>query len=390
MSCKRALNGNEHNVAASPSSKRQKVLYNGLDDEVDDTRIANYGPLLPPHCLLEEMPLNPGTKQIVMGGRQAIRNILEGRDDRIFAVVGPCSVHDTKAAKEYALQLRNLRMELQADVEVIMRVYFEKPRTTVGWKGLINDPDLDGTFKINKGLRMARALLLQINELGVPCGCEFLDTISPQWTGDTVSWGAIGARTTESQCHRELASGISAPVGFKNGTSGDIKVAADACMSASNPHSFLSVTKQGLAAIVHTTGNPHCHVILRGGKAGTNYSAEHIAKAEKVINASGQVPKLVVDCSHGNSLKVHTNQPKVAASVAEQIAAGSNTITGVMIESNLNEGNQKLKPGHTILSNLQYGVSVTDACINIETTAEVLRGLAAAVQERRKRRAAQQ
>ena len=358
--------------------------------EVDDVRIRKIQPLLPPACLLEDLPLTDGAKDVIVAGRRAVSQIVQGADDRLLCVVGPCSIHDVKAARQYALKLRKLATELAGDLLVVMRVYFEKPRTTIGWKGLINDPHLDGTFQINRGLRTARQLLLDLNELGVPCGCEFLDTISPQFTADLVSWGAIGARTTESQCHRELSSGLSMPVGFKNGTSGDIKVAADAVKSATCPHSFLSVSKQGLAAIVHTKGNKDCHVILRGGKAGTNYDAASIAAAAEIAATSGVCGKFVVDCSHGNSKKIHTNQPLVAADIGEQIAGGSDSILGVMIESNINEGNQKLSPGVTMPNSLKFGVSVTDACINLDTTATVLRGLAASVRARRQVKAQRQ
>jgi 3-deoxy-7-phosphoheptulonate synthase len=318
-----------------------------------------------------------------MEGRGAIQKVLDGTDDRLVVIVGPCSIHDVKAGKEYAHKLRKQMLEFQSELVVVMRVYFEKPRTTVGWKGLINDPDLDGSFKINKGLRLAREFLLEVTSLGLPTAVEFLDTISPQYLADLVSWGAIGARTTESQVHRELASGLSMPVGFKNATSGDVKIAADAVMSARNPHSFLSVTKQGLAGIVHTRGNPYGHIILRGGNSGTNYDAASIESAKGVC-AKGKIDNwIVVDCSHGNSQKKHTNQPIVAVELCRQISAGESAIVGVMLESNIKEGNQKLDPGKTFINSLQYGVSVTDACIDLDTTHKVLSDLAAAIRARR-------
>lgn len=371
---------------SSPSSKRRRLARRFTERKVDDVRIDEIAPLLPPACLMEELPITETIADEVSSTRHAIANVLSREDDRLIVVVGPCSIHDTKACKEYALKLRKLKEELSNDLVIVMRIYFEKPRTTVGWKGLINDPELDGSFKINTGLRRARKFLLDVNELGLPAAVEFLDTISPQFIADLVSWGAIGARTTESQCHRELASGLSCPVGFKNGTGGDIKVAADAILSSSRPHSFLSVTKHGLAAIVHTKGNPNCHVILRGGKSGTNYDAKSVANVQAML-AKANIPDagIMIDCSHGNSKKIHTNQPIVAASVGEQIAAGNSSIVGVMIESHINEGNQKLNPGVTLLRDLKYAVSVTDACINIDTTKEVLRNLAKSVRDRRAR-----
>lgn len=297
----------------------------------------------------------------------------------MLVVVGPCSIHDPTAALEYAAKLRALMDTLKQDLLIVMRVYFEKPRTTVGWKGLINDPDLDGTFKVNKGLRVARELMLDINRMGLPVGCEFLDTISPQFMADLVSWGAIGARTTESQVHRELSSGLSMPVGFKNGTSGDCQIAVDAIRAASHPHSFLSVSKQGIAGIVETQGNEDCHVILRGGSDGPNYSAEHCAAACELLKKNSLTPTLIVDCSHGNSRKLHTNQPLVAADLAKRIAAGDQQVAGVMLESFLLCGNQKIGPPESMV----YGKSVTDACMDWEMTVDVLNGLAAAVRARR-------
>jgi len=351
--------------------------------KVDDVNIKSINALLPPILLLEELPCEEHHAETVMEGRASIGRVFDEEDDRLVVIVGPCSVHDPKAAMEYAHKLRKLMLQFQKDLVIVMRVYFEKPRTTVGWKGLINDPNLDGSFQINKGLRTARELLLQISSLGLPTAVEFLDTISPQYLADLVSWGAIGARTTESQVHRELASGLSMPVGFKNGTSGDVKLAVDAVTSARNGHSFLSVTKQGLSAIVHTRGNKYGHVILRGGSSGTNYDAESIAKASAEMVKAGLKNRIVVDCSHGNSLKKHTNQPKVVSSIAEQLAAGGRSIIGVMLESNIAEGAQKLDPGVTPVHTLKYGVSVTDACIDLATTAEALSTLAKAVQARR-------
>lgn len=317
-----------------------------------------------------------------------MENIIKGSDDRLVVVVGPCSVHDTQGALEYAQQLKPLADELQNELLVVMRVYFEKPRTTVGWKGLINDPELNGTFKINKGLRLARQFLLDVNQLGLPVGTEFLDTISPQYTSDLVSWGAIGARTTESQVHRELASGLSCPVGFKNGTAGSVQVAADAVKSARGSHSFLGVNEWGNAAIVMTKGNSSAHIILRGGTDGPNYSAEHVEAAQALLKKSGiEGSGIMIDCSHANSGKKHENQPLVSAAIAEQVASGSREIVGVMIESNLVEGAQKLEPGQTDVSKLVYGQSVTDACVNISTTGEMLRTLAKAVSKRRQKAA---
>jgi 3-deoxy-7-phosphoheptulonate synthase len=297
-----------------------------------------------------------------------------------LAVVGPCSIHDPAAALEYGARLKILADELQDDVFIIMRVYFEKPRTTVGWKGLINDPNLDDSFDINQGLRVARKLLLDLANLGLPAGTEFLDTISPQFIADLIAWGAIGARTTESQVHRELASGLSMPVGFKNGTGGSIQIAIDAIQSSSCPHHFLSVTKQGVSAIVSTTGNESCHLILRGGNSGPNYDKDSISRAAKILHAHGLVDSVMVDCSHGNSLKDFRNQPRVAADLAAQIAAGSRVLTSVMIESNLVEGSQKLGRAR---EDLKYGCSITDACIAWDDTVEVLKNLAAAVRSRR-------
>ncbi len=346
----------------------------------DDLRISAISPLISPAVLAYYLPLTEQASEVVATGRAQADAILRGDDDRLLAVVGPCSIHDPAAAMEYARRLKPVMDALSGDLLVMMRVYFEKPRTTVGWKGLINDPHLDDSFDINHGLRVARGLLLDVANLGIPVGTEFLDTISPQYIADLISWGAIGARTTESQIHRELASGLSMPVGFKNGTGGSIQIAVDAIQSASQPHHFLSVTKQGVSAIVSTTGNTSCHLILRGGKSGTNYDEESIASAARILNAAGLPEAVMVDCSHGNSLKDYRNQPKVAAAIAEQIAAGSTRISSVMIESNLVEGSQKLIGG---LDCLTYGQSVTDACLGWDDTVEVLETLAAAVRARR-------
>jgi 3-deoxy-7-phosphoheptulonate synthase len=314
-----------------------------------------------------------------------VSKIIHGQDDRLLCVVGPCSIHDAKAAKEYAVLLAALSAELKDDICMVMRVYFEKPRTTIGWKGLINDPDMDGTYAINKGLRLGRSLMLEINQLGLPIGCELLDTISPQFVSDLMSWGAIGARTTESQLHRELVSGMSIPCGFKNGSDGGVQVAIDACISGSSPHSFLGVTDQGLAAIVKTKGNADCHIILRGGNDGPNYTPVHVNNTLKAVKATkgtdGKVGGVIIDCSHGNSGKDYRNQGLVAESVAAQLARGSTAIVGVMLESNLVAGAQKLVLGKA--DELTYGKSVTDECVAWDETVDTLRTLAKAVQRRR-------
>lgn len=317
----------------------------------------------------------------VLKGRRDVSSILDGTDDRLLVISGPCSIHDVKAGIEYAEKLKVLAEKHKNDLVVVMRVYFEKPRTTVGWKGLINDPDLDGSFNINAGLKKARQFLLDVNSLGIPCATEFLDTVSPQFCADLISWGAIGARTTESQLHRELASGLSMPIGFKNGTSGALQIAVDAVKSAMHAHAFMGVTKQGLAAIIETTGNPHGHVILRGGsETGPQFSKEWVEKTCAAMKKASLKPNVVVDCSHANSQKKHENQPKVAADLATQIAEGSRALVGMMIESHINEGKQDIKGPP---SELLYGVSVTDACINFETTVTVLETMAEAVQRRR-------
>ncbi|KAF1330966.1 3-deoxy-7-phosphoheptulonate synthase, partial [Globisporangium splendens] len=344
-----------------------------------DVRITGIRPLIPPAILLEEIPLNSKMTQTINRGRQGVANVLRRVDDRLVVVVGPCSIHDVEAAIDYAKRLLVVSKELEKDLLIVMRVYFEKPRTTVGWKGLINDPDLNGTFNINKGLRVARELLARINEMGLPAGCEFLDTMSPQFISDLVSWGAIGARTTECQLHRELTSGLSMPIGFKNGTGGSLQLAVDAVVAARHPHCFLSVSSQGLAAIVNTAGNDTCHTILRGGKTGPNFEKQHIDDVSKMMLKANVTDNVMVDCSHGNSNKDHKNQVTVAANIGEQLRTGDDRIIGVMLESNIKEGNQSLIPGQP----LEYGKSVTDACMSWETTVEVLKDLAAAVRERR-------
>jgi len=346
----------------------------------DDLRISGINPLISPAVLAYYLPLSEQASELVASTRAQADAILRGDDDRLLAVVGPCSIHDPEAAIEYAVKLKAEAERLKDDVLVIMRVYFEKPRTTVGWKGLINDPHLDDSFDINHGLRIARGLLLDLANMGVPAGTEFLDTISPQYIADLIAWGAIGARTTESQIHRELASGLSMPVGFKNGTGGSIQIALDAIQSASRPHHFLSVTKQGVSAIVSTAGNESCHLILRGGKTGPNYDKDSVAAAEAMLREQKLPPSVMVDCSHGNSMKDYRNQPMVAADLCNQIAGGSRTITSVMIESNLVEGSQKLSKD---LSSMVRGQSVTDACIGWDDTVAVLDRFAEAIRSRR-------
>src|SRR6266700_7789967 len=327
---------------------------------------------------MREVPRTLTATRVVMASRNAIHAILNGQDDRLLVVVGPCSVHDPKAALEYAERLAALREDLADQLEIVMRVYFEKPRTTVGWKGLINDPDLDGSFQINKGLHLARQFLLEVNELGLPAGNEFLDMISPQYYADLVSWGAIGARTTESQVHRELASGLSCPVGFKNGTDGNVRIAVDALKAARVPHHFLSVTKEGHSAIVSTNGNEDCHIVLRGGKH-PNYDAGSVDAAAKELAASGLEQRLMVDCSHSNSDKDPQKQVEVGSEVARQVAAGEERIFGIMVESHLKAGRQDLVPGKPLV----YGQSITDACIGWEDSAPLLKNLAEAVRKRR-------
>jgi 3-deoxy-7-phosphoheptulonate synthase len=351
----------------------------------DDLRIAQLRPLIPPAILMEELPITEEISAVIASSRDAAARIVHGDDDRLLVVVGPCSIHDPVAAREYATRLVALREKLNEDLCIFMRVYFEKPRTTVGWKGLINDPRLDGSFDINTGLRTARGLLVDLGAMGLPVGSELLDTISPQFIADLISWGAIGARTTESQIHRELASGLSVPVGFKNGTDGNIQIALDAIRAAREPHHFLSVTKQGLSAIVSTTGNDVCHVILRGSNRGPNYDAGSVARVAELLHQHGLVDRVMIDCSHGNSRKDFNLQPQVAAEVGHQVAAGSEKIFGVMLESHLVEGRQLLGDG----TSLRFGQSVTDACISWEATVPVLENLAEAVRKRRASASAQ-
>jgi 3-deoxy-7-phosphoheptulonate synthase len=346
-----------------------------------DLRVEGYRPLIPPAIMLEELPLSEAGSRTVASARDELVRILDREDDRLIVVVGPCSVHDVGAAIEYAGRLEKLSRELTGDLRIVMRVYFEKPRTTVGWKGLINDPGLDGSFRINDGLRLARRLLLDLAELGLPAGCEFLDPVSPQYISDLVSWGAIGARTTESQVHRELASGLSMPVGFKNGTGGTVQIAIDAVRATAHPHRFIGVTEQGMAAFVSTRGNPYGHVILRGGARGPNYDRASVRGALDALRDAGLPERLIVDASHGNSERDHLRQAAVAADIAAQIAAGEIGIAGVMIESFLVAGRQDLVDP----SRLVYGQSVTDACIGWEDTVSVLQGLASAARERRSR-----
>jgi 3-deoxy-7-phosphoheptulonate synthase len=353
--------------------------------QTDDQRIKNVTPLPPPEHLIRFFPIR-GTpvESLVAGTRKAISKIVHGKDDRMLVIIGPCSIHDPAAAIEYARKLLVLREQHADTLEVVMRVYFEKPRTTVGWKGLINDPYLDDSFKIDEGLRMARHLLLEINRLGMPAASEFLDVVSPQYIGDLISWGAIGARTTESQVHRELSSGLSAPIGFKNGTDGNIKIATDAIQAAARPHHFLSVHKNGQVAIVETAGNPDCHVILRGGKT-PNYDADSVAAACKSLDAAKLHPSLMVDFSHANSSKQHERQVVVAKDIAEQVSGGSKKVFGVMVESHLCAGAQKFTPGKDDPAKLVYGQSITDACIGWDDSADVLRILSDAVKARRDR-----
>jgi 3-deoxy-7-phosphoheptulonate synthase len=346
--------------------------------QTDDLRIIEMKELSTPMQVLEEFPLSDESSSCVHQARADIQKVFHGDDDRLVVVVGPCSIHDPDAARDYAKRLLVQRNKWSDDLFIVMRVYFEKPRTTVGWKGLINDPNLDDSFEINKGLRLARELLLDLNNMGIPAGTEYLDLISPQYVADLVSWGAIGARTTESQVHRELASGLSCPVGFKNGTDGGLQVAVDAIGSATRPHHFLSVTKDGKSAIFSTAGNPDCHVILRGGTA-TNYDAASIEDACASLAKAGLAPRVMVDCSHANSLKQHDKQKDVAADICKQLSAGEKRIFGIMIESNIVEGRQNVVDGKAET----YGQSVTDACINWADTEQLLEQFSKAVQARR-------
>jgi len=349
------------------------MIYN-----TDDLRIREIKELVPPAQLVREFPCTEKAAATTVGARQLIHRILHGTDDRLLVVIGPCSIHDPLAAREYAARIGGERKRLASDLEVVMRVYFEKPRTTIGWKGLINDPDLDGSFQINKGLRLARQLLVEINEIGVPAGCEYLDLITPQYIADLVSWGAIGARTTESQIHRELASGLSCPVGFKNGTDGNVNIAIDAVKAASQSHHFLGVTKEGHSAILSTSGNVDCHIILRGGKE-PNFDATNVEMACSQMSKAGIAQRLMIDSSHANSRKNPENQIPVCADIAGQIGQGDSRIIGVMVESHLLGGRQDLQPGVT----LKYGQSITDGCIGWDESVKVLEGLAAAVRKRR-------
>jgi len=350
-----------------------------MQHQTDDLRIVETKEVIAPSELHKELPITENSSQCVVTARSAAQKILHGEDDRLLVIVGPCSIHDTEAAREYATRLTKIRDEVAGDLMIIMRVYFEKPRTTVGWKGLINDPNLDDSFEINQGLRVARKLLLDLNEMGMPAGTEYLDLISPQYVADLVSWGAIGARTTESQVHRELSSGLSCPVGFKNATDGGLQVAVDAIGSATNPHHFLSVTKEGKSAIFSTAGNKDCHIILRGGSDQPNYSPESINEASALLEKSGLAARIMVDLSHANSLKQHEKQMQVGDSISQQLAEGDMRIFGLMIESHLVEGRQNAKPGQELV----YGQSITDACIGWDDTETLLRTLANAVRDRR-------
>jgi 3-deoxy-7-phosphoheptulonate synthase len=346
--------------------------------QTDDLRIEGLRPLIPPAILMEELPVSEEASTLVWRSREEVERIVAGEDDRLLVVVGPCSVHDTDAGLDYARRLAAKARDVRSDLAIVMRVYFEKPRTTVGWKGLINDPHLDGSFAINEGLRRARRFLLDVIALGLPAGTEFLDPITPQFIADLVSWGAIGARTSESQVHRELASGLSMPVGFKNATDGTVQVAIDAISSGANPHHFLSVTKQGLAAIVATKGNPACHVILRGGASGPNYGADDVARVVADLESAGLPGRLMIDCSHANSGKDHMRQPLVVSDVAGQVAGGSRAIIGVMLESFLEDGNQNHEKGERV-----YGKSITDKCMSWDRTEPLFTELAEAVRKRR-------
>ena len=352
----------------------------------DDERIKDVMPLPPPEHLIRFFPI-AGTpvKRFIQDARKAVRRIVQGEDDRLLLIIGPCSIHDPKAAREYAQRLVEQRRKHAGELEIVMRVYFEKPRTTVGWKGLINDPYLDQSYRIDEGLRIARELLIDINRMGLPAGSEFLDVISPQYIGDLISWGAIGARTTESQVHRELASGLSAPIGFKNGTDGNLRIAIDAIQAARRPHSFLSVHKSGQVAIVQTRGNKDTHVILRGGKT-PNYDAEHVRAACEALEAAKLECRLMIDCSHANSEKQPEKQLDVARNIAAQLAGGERCIFGVMAESHLVAGAQKFTPGKDDPACLTYGQSITDGCLPWDTSVDLIDALAAGVKARRKRK----
>ena len=348
-------------------------------NSTDDLRIVEITALTPPSRIIDEIPRDEAVTTTVTEARNAVHNILRDDDDRLIVVIGPCSIHDPVAARDYAARLKEQRDRFAGDLEIIMRVYFEKPRTTVGWKGLINDPHLDGSYRIEEGLRIARKLLVDVNEIGLPAGCEYLDTITPQYISDLVTWGAIGARTTESQVHRQLASGLSCPVGFKNGTNGDVRIALDAIVAASQPHHFPAVTKEGLAAIASTRGNEDCHLILRGGKE-PNYDAANVKAVSEQASKVGLEPRIIIDASHANSSKNPENQPVVVRSVAEQVSAGNRRIKGMMMESNLVAGRQDLVPGEALV----YGQSITDGCIDWPTSVRTLEELALAAQARRR------
>jgi 3-deoxy-7-phosphoheptulonate synthase len=355
-----------------------------ITSQTDDQRIKDITVLPPPEHLIRFFPIHHSpVEQLITQTRRSIHRIMKGADDRLLLIMGPCSIHDPAAAIDYARRLKVLREQHADDLEIVMRVYFEKPRTTVGWKGLINDPYLDESYRIDEGLRIARQLLIEINRMGLPAGSEFLDVISPQYIGDLISWGAIGARTTESQVHRELASGLSAPIGFKNGTDGNIKIAIDAIQSAERGHHFLSVHKNGQVAIVQTKGNADCHVILRGGK-NPNYDAQSVEAASKVLREAKLNDRLMVDCSHANSSKQHEKQIEVAQNIADQIRGGSNQVFGLMVESHIEAGAQKFTPGKDDIHKLRYGQSITDACLGWDHSVQVAELLAQAVQARRK------
>lgn len=348
----------------------------------DDVRIKDLRPLLPPAILMEEIPVGAEACRVVEQGRREVAAILNGQDDRLLVVVGPCSIHDPVAGLEYARRLRAVADEYRRDLCIVMRVYFEKPRTIIGWKGLINDPHLDNSYAINEGLRIARRFLRDVVSLGLPAGTEFLDPITPQFIADLVSWGAIGARTVESQVHRELASGLSMPVGFKNGTGGTVNIAVDAIRSSAHPHHFLSVTKQGVSAIVSTGGNPECHLILRGGSSGPNFSAQHVSEAVAMLAKHNLQPRVMVDCSHANSGKNHEKQPLAVSDIVDQLETGSTHVFGIMLESFLLDGRQDHEPGCT----LEYGKSITDACMSWERTEPLFPQLGSAVRTRRLKR----
>jgi 3-deoxy-7-phosphoheptulonate synthase len=350
----------------------------------ENLRIRSVKAVSTPAQVQEELPLSEKAAQTTLTARAEAQRVLRGQDDRLLVIVGPCSIHDPAAALEYADRLKRLRDELAGELLVIMRVYFEKPRTTVGWKGLINDPDLDGGFQIDKGLRLARRLLLDLNERGVPAGVEYLDILTPQYVADLVSWGAIGARTTESQLHREMTSGLSCPVGFKNGTDGSVKVAVDAVLAARSPHRFLSLTQTGEVSIFETAGNEDCHIILRGGSSGTNYDSKSVDAACAALTRANLPEQVMIDCSHANCSKQHQRQLAVAQDIGHQVAGGDSRIIGAMVESHLVEGRQEIGPRDKMV----YGQSVTDPCLHWDDTATLLRGLADAVKQRRRRRAA--